>query len=141
MQRPRATSGLVGRSSFGTGSCASRNLHTRAGEVLLKVPKAGAGDLRDGDHRALPAAREFVRGFPDRDLLGLVSCAGSRTYYAFPEEDAQDAWNLLQVDCPSRGSRAQRRSRLTASCAATARLGLDRPEHGGMLDWIGIGKA
>jgi hypothetical protein len=35
--------------------------------------------------------------------------------------------------------RAQGRSRLAALCAATARLGLDRPEHGGMLDRIGSG--
>jgi hypothetical protein len=43
--------------------------------------------------------------------------------------------------CPdrrSRSGRAQGRSSLAASCAATARLGLDRPEHGGMLDRIGI---
>ncbi|MGY3363325.1 hypothetical protein ACVWZL_000450 [Bradyrhizobium sp. GM2.4] len=37
---------------------------------------------------------------------------------------------------PSRSRRAQGRSRL-AAFAATARLGLDRPEHGGMLAWNG----
>src|SRR3954451_13663627 len=36
----------------------------------------------------------------------------------------------------SRSRRAQGRSRL-AAFAATARLGLDRPEHGGMLAWNG----
>jgi transposase-like protein len=33
-----------------------RNLQTKAGEVRLKVPKASPSDVRDGDHRALPAA-------------------------------------------------------------------------------------
>jgi hypothetical protein len=47
---------------------------------------------------------------------------------------------FFRPDRPSRSRRAQVRARLAASCAATARLGLDRPEHGGMLDRIGIGK-
>jgi hypothetical protein len=58
-----------------------------------------------------------------------------------------DDGSLLQVRFfvrprrrPSRSRRAQGRSRLAAFCAATARLGLDWPEHGGMLDRSGIGK-
>ena len=50
------------------------------------------------------------------------------------------AGDVLPSRLPISHRRAQRRSRLAASCAVTARLGLDRPEHGGMLDRIGIGK-
>jgi hypothetical protein len=47
---------------------------------------------------------------------------------------------FFRPDRPSHSRRAQGRSRLAASCAAAARLGLDRPEHGGRLDRIGTGK-
>jgi hypothetical protein len=47
---------------------------------------------------------------------------------------------FFRPDRPFHSRRAQVRARLAASCAATARLGLDRPEHGGMLDRIEIGK-
>jgi hypothetical protein len=87
------------------------------------------------------------------------------TYYAFPEEhwrrirttDEMDKdffairrtslESILLFDArgdvlPSRlpifGRRAQGQSRQAASSAATVRLGLDRPEHGGMLDRSGL---
>ena len=47
-----------------------RKLHTRAGEVTLQGAEAAPADLRDGDHRALPPARELGRGGPDRDVSG-----------------------------------------------------------------------
>jgi putative transposase len=47
-----------------------RSLQTKAGEVRLKVPKLRAADLRDGDHRTLPAPRELGRGSIDRDVSG-----------------------------------------------------------------------
>src|SRR5882672_7282429 len=45
-----------------------RKLQTKAGAVTLKIPKLA--DVRDGDHRALSAAREFGGGSPDRDVPG-----------------------------------------------------------------------
>ena len=47
-----------------------RKLQTKAGEVKLRIPKLRPADLRDGDHRALPAARELGRGGLDRDVSG-----------------------------------------------------------------------
>ena len=59
----------------------------------------------------------------------------------FPSTRHQRCWvHKTAADRPSCCRRAQGRSRLAASCAATARLGLDRPEHGGTLDRIGMGK-
>jgi putative transposase len=49
-----------------------RKLHIKAGEVRLKIPRLRRQDLRDGDHRALSAARVFGRGGADRD----VPCRG-----------------------------------------------------------------
>jgi hypothetical protein len=39
-----------------------RKLQTKAGEVRLKGAEASGADLRDGDHRALPTARELGWG-------------------------------------------------------------------------------
>jgi putative transposase len=48
-----------------------RGLQTKAGEVRLRAAPA---DLRDGDHRALSAARELGRRRgADRDVSGRVS--------------------------------------------------------------------
>jgi len=40
--------------------------------------EAAPADVRDGDHRAVSAARELGRGGADRDVSGRVRCVGSR---------------------------------------------------------------
>jgi transposase-like protein len=45
-----------------------RTLQTSAGEVKSQDSEAAAPDLRDGDHRTLPPARESSRGSADRDV-------------------------------------------------------------------------
>ena len=47
-----------------------RKLQTKVGEVSLRIPKLRTQTFRDGDHRALPAARELGRGGSDRDVSG-----------------------------------------------------------------------
>ena len=65
-----------------------RALQTKAGEVTLKVPKLrrqtpafAASDLRDGDHRALPPAREFGGRGSDRDVPGRRVGAPGRGHH------------------------------------------------------------
>src|SRR5262249_40495597 len=55
-----------------------RGLQTKAGEVRLRVAPA---DVRDGDHRALSAARELGRGGTDRDISGRGVGAPGRGHH------------------------------------------------------------
>ena len=58
-----------------------RGLQTKAGEVRLKGTEATPAAVRNGDHRALSAARELGGGGVDRDVSGRGVGAPGRGHH------------------------------------------------------------
>ncbi len=73
-----------------------RALETKAGKVNLEGAEAMTADVRDGDHRALPAARDLGRGSLDRDVPGRRLGAPGRGHHRSAVGDAGQPQRGLQ---------------------------------------------